>query len=73
MFKRMHVDDDHYTFISLNPIYPPLTLDKAKIERILPVGGGMPPNFEPLTMRDLVGFMVRVGLVVRRCFAAAGA
>jgi hypothetical protein len=34
---------------------------------------GVPPNFDPLAMRDLVGFMVRVGLVVGRCFAAAGA
>jgi len=39
MFKRLHVDGDSYTFISLNPIYPLLTLDKAKVERMLPVGG----------------------------------
>jgi len=39
MFKRLHVDGDHYTFISLNPIYPPLTVDKSKIEKVLPVGG----------------------------------
>jgi transcriptional regulator with XRE-family HTH domain len=39
MFKRLHVDGDRYTFISLNPIYPPLTVEKSKIEKILPVGG----------------------------------
>ena len=39
MFKRLHVDGDHYTFISLNPIYPPLTVDKSKVEKLLPVGG----------------------------------
>ena len=39
MFKRLHVDGDQYTFISLNPIYPPLTVDKSKIEKVLPVGG----------------------------------
>jgi len=39
MFKRLHVDGDHYTFISLNPIYPPLTVEKSKIEKVLPVGG----------------------------------
>jgi transcriptional regulator with XRE-family HTH domain len=39
MFKRFHVDGDHYTFISLNPIYPPLTVEKSKVEKVLPVGG----------------------------------
>src|SRR5580658_4959539 len=39
MFKRLHVDGDHYTFISLNPIYPPLTVEKSKVEKVLPVGG----------------------------------
>jgi transcriptional regulator with XRE-family HTH domain len=39
MFKRLHVDGEHYTFISLNPIYPPLTVEKSKIEKVLPVGG----------------------------------
>jgi transcriptional regulator with XRE-family HTH domain len=39
MFKRLHVDGDHCTFISLNPIYPPLTVERSKIEKILPVGG----------------------------------
>jgi len=39
MFKRLHVDGDNYTFISLNPIYPPLTVEKSKIEKVLPVGG----------------------------------
>ena len=39
MFKRLHVDGDHYTFISLNSIYPPLTVEKSKIEKVLPVGG----------------------------------
>jgi SOS-response transcriptional repressor LexA len=39
MFKRLHVDGDHYTFISLNPIYPPLTVEKSKVEKLLPVGG----------------------------------
>jgi SOS-response transcriptional repressor LexA len=39
MFKRLHVDGEQYTFISLNPIYPPLTVDKSKIEKIMPVGG----------------------------------
>ncbi len=39
LFKRLHVDGDHYSFISLNPIYPPVTVEKAKIEMVLPVGG----------------------------------
>jgi len=39
MFKRLHVDGNQYTFISLNPIYPPLTVDKSKIEKVMPVGG----------------------------------
>jgi SOS-response transcriptional repressor LexA len=39
LFKRLHVDGDHCTFISLNPIYPPATVEKAKIEMVLPVGG----------------------------------
>lgn len=39
MFKRLHVDGDHYTFISLNPIYPPLTVEKSRVEKLLPVGG----------------------------------
>jgi len=39
LFKRLHVDGDHYTFISLNPIYPPVTVEKPKIDRLLPVGG----------------------------------
>ena len=39
MFKRLHVDGDHYTFISLNPIYPPLTVERSKVEKLLPVGG----------------------------------
>jgi transcriptional regulator with XRE-family HTH domain len=39
MFKRLHVDAGQYTFISLNPIYPPLTVDKSKVEKVLPVGG----------------------------------
>jgi transcriptional regulator with XRE-family HTH domain len=39
MFKRLHVDGDHYTFISLNPIYPPRTVEKSKIEKLLAVGG----------------------------------
>ena len=39
LFKRLHVDGDHYTFISINPVYPPITVEKAKIERVLPIGG----------------------------------
>jgi SOS-response transcriptional repressor LexA len=39
MFKRLHVDGNQYTFISLNPIYPPLTVEKSKIEKVLAVGG----------------------------------
>jgi len=39
LFKRLHVDGEHYTFISLNPIYPPVTVEKSRIERMLPVGG----------------------------------
>lgn len=39
MFKRLHVDGNHYTFISLNPIYPPRTVEKSEIEKVLPVGG----------------------------------
>jgi SOS-response transcriptional repressor LexA len=39
LFKRLHVDGDSYTFISLNPIYPQVTVEKAKIAEVLPVGG----------------------------------
>ena len=39
LFKRLHVDGDSYTFISLNPIYPPVTVERSKIEKVLPVGG----------------------------------
>jgi len=39
MFKRLHVDGDNYTFISLNPIYPPRTVNKSEVVKILPVGG----------------------------------
>jgi len=39
MFKRLHVDGNNYTFISINPIYPPLTVEKSKVEKLVPVGG----------------------------------
>jgi len=39
LFSRLHVDGDRCTFISLNPIYPPLTAHRSKIEKLLPVGG----------------------------------
>jgi SOS-response transcriptional repressor LexA len=39
MFKRLHVDGDKYTFISLNPIYPPRTVNRSEVEKLLPVGG----------------------------------
>ena len=39
LFKRLHVDGGQFTFISLNPIYPPRTVEKAKVEKLLPVGG----------------------------------
>ena len=39
LFKRLQVDGDQYTFISLNSIYPPLTLEKSKVAEVLPVGG----------------------------------
>jgi SOS-response transcriptional repressor LexA len=39
IFARLHVDGNHYTFISLNEIYPPLTVEKSKVEKVLPVGG----------------------------------
>jgi len=39
MFKRLHVDGENFTFLSLNPIYPPLTVERSKIEKVLPVGG----------------------------------
>jgi SOS-response transcriptional repressor LexA len=39
MFRRLHVDGTHYTFISLNPLYPPLTVEKSKVSKLLPVGG----------------------------------
>jgi len=39
MFKRLHVDGNKYTFISLNPIYPPRTVDSSEVEKLLPVGG----------------------------------
>ena len=37
LFKRLHVDGARYTFISLNPIYPPLTLENSTVERVLAV------------------------------------
>jgi SOS-response transcriptional repressor LexA len=37
LFTRFHVDGNHYTFISLNPIYPPRTVEKSRVERVLPV------------------------------------
>jgi SOS-response transcriptional repressor LexA len=46
MFKRLHVDGDNFTFISLNPIYPPLTVDKSRIEKVLPVGGTFQNHFQ---------------------------
>ncbi len=39
IFKRFHVDGTYYTFISTNPIYPPQTVEKSKVEMVLPVGG----------------------------------
>jgi hypothetical protein len=39
LLKRLHDDGDHYTFISLNPVYPAVTVEKAKIAEVLPVGG----------------------------------
>jgi SOS-response transcriptional repressor LexA len=39
LFKRFHVDGNHCTFISLNSIYPPQTVEKSKVEMVLPVGG----------------------------------
>jgi len=39
LFKRLQVDGNQYTFISLNSIYPPMTMDKGKIAAVLPVGG----------------------------------
>jgi len=36
MFKRLHVDGNNYTFISINPIYPPLTVEKSKVEKTGP-------------------------------------
>jgi transcriptional regulator with XRE-family HTH domain len=38
-FNRLHVDGAHYTFISLNSIYPPVTIEKSKIDKLFPVGG----------------------------------
>jgi transcriptional regulator with XRE-family HTH domain len=38
MFKRLHVDGDKFTFISLNPIYPPRTVTKSEVEKLAPVG-----------------------------------
>jgi SOS-response transcriptional repressor LexA len=39
LFKRLHVDGNNYTFISLNPIYPAQRVEKSKVEMIFPVGG----------------------------------
>jgi transcriptional regulator with XRE-family HTH domain len=46
MFKRLHVDGDKYTFISLNPIYPSRTVEKSEIEKVLPVGGTFQSQLE---------------------------
>jgi len=37
-FKRLQVAGDDFTFISLNPLYPPVTVPRAKVDRIAPVG-----------------------------------
>jgi SOS-response transcriptional repressor LexA len=39
LFTRFHVDGNHYTFISLNPLYPSRTVERSKVEIVLPVGG----------------------------------
>lgn len=39
VFRRLHVDGNHYTFISYNPIYPPQTVEKSKVDKVFPVGG----------------------------------
>lgn len=39
IFKRFHIDGDRFTFISLNPMYPPLTVEKSEVEKVMPVGG----------------------------------
>lgn len=46
MFKRLHVDGENYTFISLNPIYPPRTVEKSMIEKVMPVGGTFQNHFQ---------------------------
>ena len=37
-FKRLQINGDQYTFVSLNPIYPPITVDRKKVAKIAPVG-----------------------------------
>ena len=39
VFRRLHVDGNHYTFISHNPIYPPQTVERSKVDKVFPVGG----------------------------------
>ena len=61
-----------------NGVVAPITYTSGTVGITLTISyaawcAGVPPNFEPLTMRDLVGFMIGVGLVVGRCIAAAGA
>jgi repressor LexA len=38
MFKRFEASSDRFTFVSLNPIYPPMTVDRSEVEKIMPVG-----------------------------------
>lgn len=44
MFKRLQIDGDKYIFISLNPIYPPRTVEKSMVEKIVPVGMTQSPE-----------------------------
>ena len=38
LFKRLQINGNQYTFVSLNPVYPPIVIDKSKVEKIAPVG-----------------------------------
>lgn len=38
LFKRLQINGDQLTFVSLNPVYPPIVVERSKVERLAPVG-----------------------------------
>jgi SOS-response transcriptional repressor LexA len=44
MFKRVQMTGDKFTFVSLNPVYPPFTVEKKDVERLVPVAMTQSPH-----------------------------